>query len=215
MGAGYAGRIYYLNPLYRVLCKHFESFLCEYNRLYKSKYGSFRSVIEKTIGKFIECGDPRYGVAIYKCTKCGERLVVPFSCKTRLFCSSCHQKDNILWVEHLIENIFTDVSHRFWTFSIPKLLRPYFLKNRKLQNLLVEAVNKAFCLVLGNGKITKSMRPGIIFMIQTHGDKLNWHPHLHIIATDGVFDYRDEENIKYHPCFSWNTGTAENKICSF
>ena len=37
--------------------------------------------------------------------------------------------------------------------------------------------------------------PGIILSTQTFGNLLVWHPHIHCLVTDGVFD----KDTKFHP----------------
>jgi hypothetical protein len=33
----------------------------------------------------------------------------------------------------------------------------------------------------------RDVRVGIVACLQTHGSRANWHPHLHLIVTDGGF----------------------------
>jgi len=33
-----------------------------------------------------------------------------------------------------------------------------------------------------------ALRPGMIGVVQTYGDMLDWHPHVHAIATRGGWD---------------------------
>ena len=105
-------------------------------------YGFFRPIIAHPVERFLACGAPREGIARYECPKCLQNMAVPFSCKTRLFCPTCHEKRTLLWIESIQEQILLPVSHRFWSFSIPKRLRPYFMWNRKLLSLLVTAAPK-------------------------------------------------------------------------
>jgi hypothetical protein len=79
--------------------RHYEDFQEAYAREDHSDFGYFRHDVDETIAKFMECGDPRLGVARFECEDCQTRLYVPFSCKTRLFCPSCHAKFSELWVE--------------------------------------------------------------------------------------------------------------------
>jgi hypothetical protein len=59
-------------------------------------------VEKRVIERFIECGDPHQGLARIRCDECGHDYLLAFSCKTRYFCPSCHQKRVLLygdWVE--------------------------------------------------------------------------------------------------------------------
>lgn len=77
------------------------------------------------------------------------------------------------------------VPHRHMVFSLPKRLRPYFKYNRKNCDLLFKAasetVKELFHAVLPEGE------PGAVFALQTHGESLNFNPHIHGIVSDGVF----------------------------
>ena len=44
------------------------------------------------VRKFLECGDLKYGFARVRRPKCREEYFVPFSCRVRCFCPSCHEK---------------------------------------------------------------------------------------------------------------------------
>lgn len=107
------------SPLFKVVYQHFEDFQETYHRTYSEDYGFFRRIITHTIERYLACGDPREGVARYECGKCGQSFQIPFSCKTRLFCPSCHEKKTLLWIESLRTELLLPVPHRFWTFSIP------------------------------------------------------------------------------------------------
>jgi len=78
------------------------------------------------------------------------------------------------------------------------------MHNRKSLSYLVQAANTTFCKALGSGKVIKRYRPGIIATIQTFGNMINWNCHLHLVVSDGAIDYRDIDNIRFIPCFTWN-----------
>ena len=61
--------------------------------------GSRRALESQVIGRFIECGDPHYGFARVYCDACGHDYLLAYSCKTRYFCPSCHQKRVLLYGE--------------------------------------------------------------------------------------------------------------------
>lgn len=207
MSAGYTPRRFDQNPLFQVAYHHFEEFQECYHRDYSERCGAFREIITHTVQRFLLCGDPREGIARYECPRCNRSLFVPFSCKTRLFCPSCHEKKILLWVEEIQESLLLNVPHRYLTFSVPKRLRYYFMRNRKLLGLLVTAANNTIVKSLGEGRATKGIRPGIIALIQTHSDELEFNSHLHLIVTDGTVDYTNHARPKFKPCTFWNVKT--------
>jgi hypothetical protein len=159
---------------------------------FKTKYGYWRNYITDVIYKYLDCGDLKYGFARVKCDTCNTEYLLPFSCKCRYFCPSCHQRRVIEFGEYLYEEILKDVPHRQWVFSIPKRIRPYFMYNRKLLSKLSKCAWKVLSDYLKESVSVKNAVPGVVVSIQTFGDFINFNPHLHIVATDGCF-YNDKE----------------------
>jgi len=117
---------------------------------------------------------------------CGHEYLLAFSCKRRHFCPYCHQKRVIEFGEWLCTDVLKSVPHRQWVFSIPKRLRIYFMYDRKLLAKLSRCAWKVLSAYLKQ-TTTDSNNPGAVIAVQTFGDFQNFHPHLHIIATDGCF----------------------------
>ncbi len=61
-----------------------------------------------------------------------QSVVLGFSCKRRHFCPSGHQKRVVEFGEWLCMDVLKKIPHRHFVFSIPKILRRYFLYDRKL-----------------------------------------------------------------------------------
>ena len=66
------------------------------------------------IYKYLDCGDLHQGFARVKCNDCKHEYLLPFSCKKRNFCPSCHQKRVIEFGEQLHEEVLNKVPHRQW-----------------------------------------------------------------------------------------------------
>jgi hypothetical protein len=77
---------------------------------------------------------------------------------------------------------------RFERFEgLPKMLRPYFRFLGKLSQSAYQSLKEFFQKTL-NGK---EAVPGVVVSIQTFGDLVNFHPHLHCLVTDGCFMAND------------------------
>lgn len=87
----------------------------------------------------------------------------------------------------LKETVLYPVPHRQYVFSIPKILRKFFLYDRKLLGKLSQCAARSlssfFRISLGKNYGI----PGIVIAIQTFGDYVRWHPHLHALVADGLF----------------------------
>ncbi len=93
-----------------------------------------------------------------KCKDCGHEYLLAFSCKRRHFCPSCHQKRVVEFGEWLCMDILKKVPHRHFIFSIPKILRRYFLYDRKLLADLGRCAWESLKVFMKEkGKITQEM----------------------------------------------------------
>ncbi len=100
---------------YHLVENHFEQLESEWDELYQPKYGFWREHVMDVIYRYLDCGDPKHGFARVKCQDCNHEYILPFSCKRRLFCPSCHQKRTIEFGEHLHDEVLEEVHHRQWS----------------------------------------------------------------------------------------------------
>jgi ribosomal protein S27E len=173
--------------LYRVLFYHFERFLAEYDGRFEREYGFFRPVVREVVERYLDCGNPRSGFARIRCPDCHEERLVMFSCRTRGFCPSCHAKRIEEWGEWMRETLLLEVPHRQVVFTLPKRLRVFFKYDRRLMGELCRAAQRSlerYLAAVTGGPLT----PGVVAAVQTFGDRLNFHPHLHFLATEGGMD---------------------------
>jgi len=120
-----------------------------------------------------------------------------FSCKTRGFCPSCYAKRREEWgdlsacghaqAEWMREKLILDRPHRQVVFTIPKMLRVFFKYNRSLLSSLC-LCGKVALVKYFRATARKELKPGIIAVIQSFGSRINFHPHLHFLVTEGGAD---------------------------
>jgi hypothetical protein len=177
---------------YQCVEDHFETLEQVYDERFAKQYGFFRPYVRKVIYRYLDCGILHNGFARVKCKDCKhEYLLVPLQRdKRRQFCPSCHQKRVVEFGEWLCEEVLKAVPHRHFTFSIPKILRRYFLYDRKLLANLSrcgwESLKAFYTTGVRDSRAVS--RQGGIVAIQTFGDfPLGFHPHLHILVSDGCF----------------------------
>jgi ribosomal protein S27E len=169
-----------------VLFHHFERFVAEYESRFERDYGFLRPIVKDVVERYLDCGNPRCGFARIRCPRCRAEHLLMFSCKTRGFCPSCHSKRLEEWGEWMRETLLLDVPHRQVVFVIPKMLRVFFKFKRKLLGDLCRCAERALLLYLEAAAGT-ALEPGIV-AIQTFGDRINLHPHLHFLVTEGGVD---------------------------
>ncbi len=83
--------------------------------------------------------------------------------------------------------LLPDVPHCQVVFTIPKMLRIFYKYNRRLLDSLcrsaLRSLTQYFEVATGN-----KLMPGVIAAIQTFGDRIHLHPHLHFLVTEGGVD---------------------------
>jgi len=173
--------------LYRVLFHNFDRFLTAYESRFEKEYGHFRPVVREVVERYLDCGNPRSGFARIRCPDCHSEQLLTFSCKTRGFCPSCHAKRREEWGQWARETLLLDMPHRQVVLTIPKTLRIFFKYLRRLLGELSRASVKALTVYF-EALAGEPLVPGIIVAVQTFGDRINFHPHLHLLVTEGGMD---------------------------
>ena len=175
------------SPLYQTVERYLPEFERTYQQRYARQYGPWRPIIGEVARRFLRCGDPHFGFARIRCPDCRHEMFVAFSCQQRCLCPSCHQKRTLPAAETIAHTVCASVPHRQLVFTIPKRLRLYCRYDRRLLGELAPAAWLATVEVyqqtLGRDDIT----PGMVAGIQTFGQLIHFHPHIHAIATDGAF----------------------------
>lgn len=173
---------------YRCVEDCFETFVQVYDEHYSRQYGFWRPYLEKVIYRYLDCGDMHNGFARVKCKDCGHTLkgtreyLLAFSCKRRHFCPSCHacpsgyQKRVVEFGEWLCCDVLKKIPHRHFVacalqgISIPKILRRYFLYDRKLLTGLSRCAWESLKVFLQQAVPENDPIPGAAIAIQTFGD---------------------------------------------
>jgi hypothetical protein len=87
--------------------------------------------------------------------------------------------------EWLCMDVLKKVPHRHFVFSIPKILRRYFLYDRKLLADLSRCAGESLKVFLQEVVPENDPIPGAVIAMQTFGDLIGHNLHCHILVTDG------------------------------
>ena len=174
---------------YRIIEGSFEEFERSYSEQFEEQYGYLRTEVMKAIYSFLECGIPENGMARVRCDECGHDFFVAYSCRCRVVCPSYSTKRSILFGEKIRE-IVKPVPHLHITFTIPKLLRAYFRRNRRLLKILVQSANysverylRLLTVLLEQGVIKQELIN--MLLCWNHHSGFNIHVRGQIAGTDG------------------------------
>jgi hypothetical protein len=148
-------------------------------------------LVEVHHGRFEQVYPARYeercGFVRVRCRYFGHEYLLYYSCKRRYFCTTCHTKRAVAFAERLHTAVLWPVAHRQIVLTIPKMLRASFRYDRRL---LGDLCRVAADVLVNSFRVlfaTPQAEPGLVVCVHSFGNLLNFHPHLHIMATDGGF----------------------------
>ncbi|MBX9856620.1 MAG: transposase [Gemmatimonadaceae bacterium] len=175
------------SPLFRLVSDHLQRLQTVYDERFARKYGPWRPVVGQVTDKFLACGVIDHGFARIRCDACAHECLLAFSCKCRYFCPSCHAKRLAIWTRWLDTTLLAPVPHRQVVLTIPKRLRAYCLYRRRLLGEIARVAARTVTAAIRTLTGERDLAVGIVACLQTHGSRANWHPHLHLLVTDGGF----------------------------
>jgi len=150
------------SPLWQCAHRHFATFVETYPRNYQPRLGPLRPVIPQVVHKFLDCGNLDRGFARIRCDHCRKEYLLAFSCKSRWFCPSCHQKNVQTTAAFLTARILAPVPHRHYVLALPKMLRPYFQRQRHLLKCLCALAHQSLTEYLRAALDLPDAQPAII-----------------------------------------------------
>jgi hypothetical protein len=174
-------------PLYRLIEDHFGTLVRVHEEKFEPGCGRLRKAAQRAVEKSLDCGLIERGFARVRCDRCRAEFLVAFSCKARILCPSCHAKRLEIWSDWLHHELLYAVPHRQYVFTVPKRLRPFFLYDRRLLGVLSRVAYRTLHDFMRTTCREPGVVPGVVACIQTHGSLVNFHPHLHLLVTDGAF----------------------------
>jgi len=90
----------------------------------------------------------------------------------------------------LAADLFLDLPHRQFVFTIPKILRPYFKSDKRLfgevSRLIFSLLSEFFSLAAG-----QELLGAMVVSYQSFGEFARFHPHWHVLVLEGGFTGHD------------------------
>ena len=154
----------------------FKNFYEDYRKLYHPSPNQNSAAYA-----IIRCKSGLLGVNAAICTQCGHIEFHNNSCRNRN-CPSCQSVPREIWIDNRSSEII-DASYYHVVFTVPFELNDIFYANQSLlYSLFHKAVSKTL-LQLSRDEKFLGATPGIIQVLHTWGQALNFHPHIHCIVT--------------------------------
>ena len=157
-----------------------------FQNFYASYAGSHPVSAEqaKAAGCIKNCKTGKLGYSLSVCPDCGHKRIHACSCNNR-DCPSCQAPLEQKWVMERNSELVSGIAYYHVIFTLPHELNGLILENQKrLYNLLFSAASDTL-LTLCRDKKYMGATPGIVSVLHTWGQKMNFHPHLHIMLSGG------------------------------
>ena len=146
-----------------------------------SKKHHLSSDQQKAANAIMRCKTGELGFNVEICPNCGAERIHNNSCRNRN-CPNCQAVPKEKWVDKRSSEII-DGSYYHVVFTVPAELNPLFYANQRLLYDLLHKCSAETILQLAADKKHLGAVPGIIQVLHTWGQKLNFHPHIHAIVT--------------------------------
>lgn len=149
-----------------------------------SRKQHFQSDIQKKASLAIMgCKSGSFGLNLSRCTECGHSEVHNNSCRNRN-CPNCQAVLKEIWVDRRRAEVI-DSPYFHVVFTLPHELNPLLCCNQKRLYSLFHKCCAETLLQLSGDKKFLGATPGIIQVLHTWNQELQYHVHMHCIISGG------------------------------
>ena len=155
---------------------------------------------KSTFEKILNCRSEPVPHLYSSCDRCGRIHPVYKSCKNRM-CPVCNGSGTVKWIAKR-ESELLPTSYFLLTYTIPSELRPLFLSNKKLcYNFLFKAMSQTLMNGVESNNRSFHGKAGFFAVLHTWDQRLNFHPHLHVVIPSGCLSSDKTKWNPSHPNF--------------
>ena len=140
-------------------------------------------VQSKAAHSVMNCKSGNLGCNISICDDCGYTDFHSNSCRNRN-CPNCQAVLKELWIDKRKSEVI-DTPYFHVVFTVPAELNALIYSNQELLYSLLHRCSAETLLELAGNKKYLGATPGIIQVLHTWGQELNFHPHIHCIVSGG------------------------------
>lgn len=136
----------------------------------------------RAVAHILACRTGQLGGHLAVCDHCGASHFAYHSCRDR-HCPHCGSLDQALWAEAQLPHLLP-VSYFHLVFTVPASLRPFFAAGGRAQALdaLFDSVSETLLEV---GERRLGVRLGLLTVLHTWTQRLEFYPHIHCLGTGG------------------------------
>ena len=146
--------------------------------------GHFQSVAQqKASHAILNCKSAKLGCNVSRCSDCGHMEIHNNSCRNRN-CPNCQAVLKEIWVDKRRAEVI-DSPYFHVVFTLPHELNPLIYCNQKLLYSLFHSCCAHTLLELSADRKYLGATPGIIQVLHTWNQELDYHVHMHCIVSGG------------------------------
>lgn len=146
--------------------------------------GHFQSVAQqKASHAILNCKSAKLGCNVSRCSDCGHMEIHNNSCRNRN-CPNCQAVLKEIWVDKRRAEVI-DSPYFHVVFTLPHELNPLIYCNQKLLYSLFHSCCAQTLLELSADRKYLGATPGIIQVLHTWNQELDYHVHMHCIVSGG------------------------------
>lgn len=139
---------------------------------------------KKVIQAIRTCHTSRSGTVVYTCPDCKKRHILHGSCGNR-HCPMCQHQKAEIWIKQQTEKLLP-CDYFFVTVTVPQELRRVLRSNQRTgYDALFRSTQHALKKLASDPRFVGTSKIGILAVLHTWGNLLQYHPHLHMIIPAG------------------------------
>ncbi|MBR2187561.1 MAG: IS91 family transposase [Lachnospiraceae bacterium] len=150
---------------------------------YRQQYPQTHPNVLKAAEAISRCKTGELGYNVSYCPECGTTEIHAVSCNNRN-CPCCQSALERKWELERNTELIKGIAYYHVVFTIPEDLNGLIRSNPSLLGLLFSSARDTL-ISLCKDKKFMGAKPGIISVLHTWGQKLNYHPHLHVCISGG------------------------------
>ena len=163
------------------------SILDQHHDAFQAKYGSrLLPGHLRAIDAIRRCRTPEAGQVLVQCTDCGHATGRSLSCGHRS-CPQCQNHETSLWLDRQQAKLLP-VDYFMATFTLPYEFRFLAWNNQTFVYHLLFACAQSTLKDFGLNPKNLGADIGMTAVLHTHNRRLDYHPHIHVVAPGGGVD---------------------------
>ena len=151
---------------------------------YLKRHGPLPKEAVKTANAISRCKTGELGYNVSICDDCGTPVIHAVSCNNRS-CPCCQAPLERKWELMRNTELIEGIPYFHVVFTMPHELNELVRTNQKeLLSLLFKCVHETLLTICADKRFLGA-KPGILSVLHTWGQQLNFHPHVHICISGG------------------------------